>query len=210
MGFPSEVTLNIKGKIKILLVSFYGHDPAVDKFIRTFLGGMEERNRIVGVEKFCNIGQLIKFFEKCNSKYSYNTILFVSHGKASGEPIIQEESSYIDNPISNIIQSWGFLRNCFYDALIDRLVILAICYSGKELAAKLLSKDIPQALHIMTSFEDRSLDASVGAKAIAHFLNTLVRYNLLCYTPENLRSAEREMNNKYPDTLELWLYGEDF
>lgn len=211
MKLPNEITLNIKGKIRILLISFYKEDTAVDTFIQVFQNSIEKRDRIVDVKKYSDIKELITFFEKCTKEYTYNTVLFVSHGKVTGDPTIQEETSYPDNPVAEIIQGWAFLSNCFYDALIDKLLILAICHSGKELSLRILSRGHPQALHIVTPAEGNPLlDACIGAKAIAYFLNTLINYNILEYWPEHLRQAEIETINEYPNTIKLWLYGEDF
>lgn len=210
------ITLNISSPIRLILVSFYEKDEGVNRFVETFKKNLNTEETIVEEVKFGKIHELGKYFRKIRNNRDnkdYNTIMLVTHGKSNGEQTWEEvekdrKRKGEENPFDQIVNHPFFLSEILHDAAEDCLVIFAMCYSGKDQIVDLLTRGKAQALHIITSYPQKTLNVVDGAKAIALFFNELVKKEVSEYTPSILEKAFERTNKEFPKILKFWSYGE--
>lgn len=203
----SIITLNIEGSIQLVIVSFYKNDEKIEGFLSHFRDSLKSEDIIVVEEKFNKINQLISFFKELRKKYSYNCVMLVTHGNERGDPTY-EETKVEPGRLNKIVENWPYVASVLTDACVDCLGFLAIFNRLDYHAVDLLRHGNSQLLHIVTPAPGKPLEITSGAEAMALFIDILAKMQIREYTPEHLELAEKEVNQKYPGIIKLWLYGD--
>lgn len=205
MKFPNEITLNIKGPIKLAIVAFYKSDVVINRFLSHFRTSLVNKDEIVVERKFDKISELFSCFRELPDNYTYNFIMFVTHGTKTGDPSYGEIAND-PGKSDDLVKDWVLISEALDVAAVDRVVLIAVCYAGDNQIVDILTRGKSQALHVITPVSGKFLDAIKGAEAMALFVDTLVEMKKNEYTYEHFELAEDEVNKQYPDILKLWLF----
>lgn len=199
----NNIVQSINGPIRLAVIAFYKEDPDVDEFLKNFRDSLINKNIIVVEKKFEMITNSTEFFRELPNKHSYNCIMLVTHGEEDGAPKYQETENS-PGGFDHLVKNPYFLSLAMHDAAVNRLVFLAICYTGKMKSVQPITKGKSSALYVVTPAPGTRLTVLEGAKAMALFLDTLVGMKKERYEFRHLKRAEEEVVKQFANTIKLW------
>lgn len=203
------ITMNIPGPIKLIIITFYPNDDAVKNFVAHLHESLNNKDIIIERRQFLKMNDASQYFQSFSDKYTLNhCLMIVTHGKKGTGLPTYEETKKEPGPHDELVEEWSFMSWIIRDAGFDRLVFLAVCYSGHDDIVDFLTRGPAQILHMVTPYPKKSLQIKKGAEAMALFLDNLVNMNLETYTPDDLQKAMKDVEKKYPKTIRLWEYGD--
>lgn len=203
MSNQDYITQYIKGEIRLVVVAFYKADATINQFLQNFRSSLVSKKSIVLEKKFDMIRDSIAFFRELPKNHLYNCVMLITHGKKDGTPTF-EETSTDPGSLDELVENWNFLSLVLNDAATDRLVLLAVCYSGSKVISEDITGGESFALYVVTPAEGKPMEVTEGAKAMALFIDTLVGMNKAEYGWEHLKQAKKVVDKRFKDVIELW------